>query len=437
MSSMSHPPRRGERPGLPLGWLAGPDAARPLGFAPARRPAAEAELLTHAGDGHLLTVAPTGAGKGRCAVLPALLTYPGPTLTIDLKGENVQVAARRRRHLGHRIVTLDPFGVLGPESDGLNPFDLFALPGSQPDCDAEMLVELITGGVPMCSKDLFWDQTGRGLLIGLVGRAAEETDPARRHLATVLDYLYADDADYAIAVMLDTHPFENQLARQELVAYLGHESDRCRPSVRSTAQAFVKSLGSRAVRSALARTTFDLGEWLRGEPMDVFLVFPPDKLDSHRALLRLWLGTLLAVLLRRPRVPAERTLLLLDECAQLGALPHLRTALTLLRGYGVQVWTFWQDLSQLRHLYPQDWETVLNNSAVVQAFGVSNGWMARGLAEVLGVEADDLLRLAPEEQVLLRPGRTAQVTRRVDYLADRTFAGLADPNPRYLAGPSR
>jgi type IV secretion system protein VirD4 len=147
------------------------------------------------------------------------------------------VTARRRRQLGHRVVTLDPFSVLGPGSDGLNPFDLFALPGAQPDCDSEMLAELITGGVPMCSKDLFWDHTGRGLLTGLLGRAAEETDPARRHLATVLDYLYADDADYAIAVMLDTHPFQNQLARQEMVAYLGHESDRCRPSVRSTAVA--------------------------------------------------------------------------------------------------------------------------------------------------------------------------------------------------------
>jgi type IV secretion system protein VirD4 len=436
--SLSHgPSRRAERDGLPLGWVAGPVAARSLGFAPANRPAGESEMLTHAGNGHLLTVAPTGAGKGRSSVIPALLTYPGPTLTIDVKGENVQVAARRRRELGHRVVTLDPFSVLGPGSDGLNPFDLFALPGAQPDCDSEMLVELITGGMPMCSKDLFWDHTGRGLLTGLVGRAAEEAEPARRHLATVLDYLYADDVDYSIAVMLDSHPFENQLARQELVAYLGHESDKCRPSVRSTAQAFVKSLGSRAVRAALAHTTFDLGDWLRGEPMDVFLVFPPDKLDSHRPLLRLWLGTLLAVLLRRPHMPAERTLLLLDECAQLGTLPHLRTALTLLRGYGVQVWTFWQDLSQLRHLYPQDWETVLNNSAVVQAFGVSNGWMARGLGDVLGVEADDLLRLAPEEQVLLRPGQAAQVTRRVDYLTNRVFAGLAAPNPRYAAGPTR
>ena len=48
------------------------------------------------------------------------------------------------------------------------------------------------------------------------------------------------------------------------------------------------------------------------------------------------------------------TLMLLDEAAQLGTLPQLRQAITLLRGYGVRVWSFWQDLSQLINLYPND-----------------------------------------------------------------------------------
>ena len=157
----------------------------------------------------------------------------------------------------------------------------------------------------------------------------------------------------------------------------------------------VKCLGSRAVRAALGPSTFDLADWMRGAPLDIYLIFPPDKLDSHRGLLRLWLGTLLAVLLRRTEVAEPKTLLLLDEAAQLGTLPHLRTALTLLRGYGVRVWSLWQDLSQLRLLYPLDWETILNNSGVIQAFGLSNGWMARTCAEILGVPAGELLALAP------------------------------------------
>src|SRR4051812_19728365 len=58
-----------------LGWEG--TAHKPtLGFksGPAHVPASQA--VSYAGDGHLLTVAPTGAGKGVGAIIPALLTYP-------------------------------------------------------------------------------------------------------------------------------------------------------------------------------------------------------------------------------------------------------------------------------------------------------------------------------------------------------------------------
>ena len=41
--------------------------------------------------GHMLTCAPTGAGKGIGAVIPNLLDYPGSALVIDIKGENYGV----------------------------------------------------------------------------------------------------------------------------------------------------------------------------------------------------------------------------------------------------------------------------------------------------------------------------------------------------------
>src|SRR5690606_24240969 len=63
------------------------------------------------GEGHLMTIAPTGAGKGTGCVIPALLRHEGPVIVIDPKGENAAVTARRRREMGHRIVVVDPMGV--------------------------------------------------------------------------------------------------------------------------------------------------------------------------------------------------------------------------------------------------------------------------------------------------------------------------------------
>jgi type IV secretion system protein VirD4 len=428
---------RGKISGLPVGWTSGSPCKSQIGFETQAQPEFAESLLTHADEGHVMTIAPTGMGKGVSAVIPALLSHPGPAFVIDLKGENYKVTARRRREMGHTVVGIDPFNYLLKDPDTFNPLDLLWLPGSAPDCDSELIAELLCGGQTSFSKDVFWEISGRGMNTGLIGLAGEDADPAQRNVCKVLDYLYADDVDYTIALQLDKHEFQNKLARQELVAYLQHEQDKCRPSVKSTAQTMTKSLGSERVRSSLARTSFDLQGWLRGDPIDIFLIFPPDKLESHRNLLRLILGALTVVLLRRQEIPEHRTLLLLDECAQLGSLGMLRTALTLLRGYGTQVWSFWQDLSQLKHLYPTDWETILNNSSVVQAFGFTNAWMAKSSADVLGMPADELLEMTCDEQVLLRPGKRAEKTRRVNYLTDAIFKGQFDPNPRYARSGSR
>jgi type IV secretion system protein VirD4 len=405
-------------------------AANSLGKKPRRR-------LEYRGDGHLLCVAPTGAGKGRGLIIPNLLHFPGPVIVTDPKGENYQVTSRRRRDMGHRVIALDPFGIATDKTDRLNPFDILDLPGSHPDADAEMIADLLTGGEPTTTKEPFWDLTSGGLLTGLIGLTAME-DPERRHLGTLIDVLCDGDCDYKIAVALDTKKFTQKLIYNELAAYLSNESDRCRPSIKSTAQAKVKALGCEAVRRAMSDSTFDLKALMRGEPLDVFLILPPDKLHSHRAVLRLWLGVIMTALVRRPTIPDQRTLVLLDEAAQLGSLGVLRQAVTLLRGFGVQVWTYWQDLSQLKRLYPEDWNTIINNAGVVQAFGVGNGLMAAECAAVLGCKPDDLLRLGTGQQMVLLAHRRARTMGRLDYLRDRCFRGLYAANPRHArAGLAR
>ena len=112
-------------PGLPLGWDG--DV-----LAPAHSKRA-ASAIVHRGEGHLITVAPTGSGKGVGAVIPALLSHEGSAIVIDPKGENYAVTAEFRRSLGQHVYVLDPFGVTDAVSDRLNPLDRFVRPG--PSCD--------------------------------------------------------------------------------------------------------------------------------------------------------------------------------------------------------------------------------------------------------------------------------------------------------------
>jgi type IV secretion system protein VirD4 len=428
--------------GLLLGWSAPADAS-PFGFAAAAaRAEAGGQPVAYHGDGHLMTVAPTGAGKGRGVIIPNLLAYRGPVIVIDPKGENYQVTARRRRELGHRVVLLDPFGVTGAPGDRLNPLDVFDLARSHLDCDAEMLAALLSVGHQF-QTDPFWNDSANGLLSGLIAHIASSCPRPERTLNQLRKFVYADDMDYDLAVLLDKQALKSRMARDELVAYLSHPSDKTRPSVRSTASSYIKALGSEEVAATLGPSSFDLRDVVAGRPLSVYVVIPPEKLDSHKSLLRLWVATLLTAVASRKHIPPARTLFLLDECAQLGALPALRQAITLLRGYGLQIWCFFQDLSQLRLLYPHDWPTMVNNSAVLQAFGFTNHLMAREWGEVLGQEPRELLRLRREDAMLFTQDEGFRVCRRADYLRDKAFAGHFDANERFAllakgeSGPAR
>ena len=138
--------------------------------------------------------------------------------------------------------------------------------------------------------------------------------------------------------------------------------------------------------------------------------------------------------MRRRVGPALPTLLMLDEAAQLGEFAPLQTAITLLRGYGVQTWSLWQDPAQLKQHYPQAHRTMLNNCRVLQFFGATNeaAWQLAG--ELVGVETDRF-QLAGSGRMLLMLDGQPVLADRIDYRTDAVLAPLADPNP-YHAAPS-
>jgi len=395
----------------------------------------EDDPLLYTGDGHLMTIAPTGAGKGVGVIVPNLLTYPGSVIAIDIKGELAQVTARRRREMGQQVVVLDPFRVLRgthPSTDALNPFDLFKLPGADPESDAEMLASQFSVDHNF-STDRYWDDTGKGLTAGLIAHIATTAKPEERHPGSLRKLLYMDELDFNIAGWLDNKEVTNPLARDEFIAYLSAPSDKTRPCIRTTACTYMKCLGSEAVSSTMERSSFDLHALLRGEPMTVYLVIPPEKLESHKAVLRAWLATLLTTVLRRTHRPEHRTLFIVDEAAQLGEMPLLRTAMTLLRGYGLQCWTFWQDLGQLKSLYSSDWTTMVSNSAVLQCFGLPRHGTARSAwVEMLGEDSLDLPMMPAGEMAVSFADSGIARHRKANYLTDTGFAGLFDTNGRYV-----
>lgn len=389
------------------------------------------EPIVNTGDGHLISIARTGAGKGVGCIIPALLRYRGPVIVIDPKGENYAVTARRRREMGQTVHVIDPFGITGEESDRLNPIDI--IDSDSPDAidQSAELAEMLVAERSM--RDPFWDSRSLSLVTTMILFIAKHRPPVLRNFQELHYLLNQSNTDIGFTFKEMGKSIHDEVRRGCSI----HNTAEAKvwASILSTAQSHTDFLRSHGARETLDASTIDLDAVTRGDPVSIYIVLPPEKLESHGKLLRLWIGVLMSAITRRRSRPDAPTLFILDEAAQLGPLKQLRQAITLLRGYGMRTWSFWQDMSQLKMLYPDDWQTMVNNCEVLQAFGFSNANAARDGAGLTGFENWRVLQdLEPEEMVLAIAGDEAVIARKPSYLHDPAFAGQFDEN-RFF-GPS-
>jgi len=440
---------------------------RPAGMIVGRVPEA---LLRYEAEGHLLTVAPTGTGKGVSAVIPNLLDYPGAVVVNDLKGENYAVTHERRAELG-RVIALDPFRISGAPDAAVNPLDLIDAESEVCDADAATLAYLLV--LPSTEGDsAFWDDEAAALLGGLILYVAAIEPTERRHLGTVREYLTAspDDWHRRIAEMAASRQAHGLIARA--ANRLAQKSDRERSGVVSTAQRHTHFLDSPAILRTLTHSTAQLRQ-LKTEALSLYCILPPERLGSHGRWLRLLAGSAIHAMMRTPGLPAHRVLFLLDEFAQLGRMQPVEQALTLLRGYGVRLWLLVQDFSQIQATYGPKADSILANAAVLQAFGTNDVKTAEYLSRRTGqatvwtssenrttgqslshnlmptqqrgtaqstsetgrplLMPDEIMRMDQRRELLFLTGYAPLLVDRVNYLRDPEFAARFGSNPLHQA----
>jgi len=421
-------------PGLLVGWsLENRRVRRPIGFTygnPLKNPSTGYfDPILFDCEGHLMTIAPTGAGKGMGCIVPALLRYPGPVIVIDPKGENVAITARQRKKLGQRVVVIDPMGITDMPSDTLNPLDAVDIRLTNAVDEVAVLAQTLSAEA-RDERNQYWSSRGMHLCIGAILQTLVDADESGGDLLQVRDLINtaaADPAKLADKLLKSPHPEVQRIART-----LNIGAPETLGGIISFAQEMVDFLRGEQIQASVAKTSFDLSDVTRGAPLSIFIVLPPHMLESHGRLLRLWLGALMSCINRRRARPHHSTLFILDEAAQLGELPQLRQAITLLRGYGLLTWSFWQDVSQLQMLYPNDWKTMVNNCRVLQCFGPLNKIAADEMAGLTGfMSGDAILDLHKGEMILQLAGDEAVIAQRPNYSSDAPFQGLFDVNPYF------
>lgn len=422
--------------------------------------------------GHVLTCAPTGSGKGVGAVIPTLLEYPGSVLCLDIKGENYAVTSRARRALGQSVFLVDPFGVTGGQPSAFNPLDVLDL--SNPDVvgQASALVDmLVIVGANQDDSSAHFNDSAKDLIKGLLVYARGLPDPTRRTLGEVRRILtlpLTATADSGRESLLDH--LSGMSANEDMAfgiparaanGFISKEAKEA-SGVLSTAQRHTAFLDDPRVARALARSDFSFAA-LKRDPMTVYVVLPPDRLAAQTRFMRVLVGAALSAITATSDKPQFNALFLLDEFAQLGRMPAIEDAISLVRGYGARFWLFVQDLSHLKGVYPK-WQTFLANSAK-QFYGTADYETAKYVSDMLGqstiefrtmgdssstsfqgggssgtntsqqlaarslLTADEVMRHGSARPIVLIQGERPYSLERLNYLSDPEYLGLADANP--------
>ena len=300
-------------------------------------------------------------------------------VVIDPKGQNCAITAAARERLGQTVAALDPNHLLNRHGlrrlrKKLNP--LLRLNPKAPDY-AEKVNRIVDslmvreGGV-----NVFFDQSCKAVIAGVIDLVVKRGVPEQCTLPVVRDLL-TDPAGPPV----DEMAAYGGLARAG-AAMLSQGSEETVGNVMSTALAQTGWLDSPGVCEMLSGNDIDLAD-LNAGTLSLYLIIPPESLHELRQFLRLFISEALSVCMESPK-GEHPVLFVLDEFYALGRLEILSKAMGLAAGYGVKLWPILQNLSQLKELYPENFQTFLANAGQIQVFATNDPETAEYFSQKLG-----------------------------------------------------
>jgi len=165
---------------------------------------------------------------------------------------------------------------------------------------------------------------------------------------------------------------------------LYQRSDRECASILSTARTQTEFLDSKPLRDISERSDFRLRD-LKREDVTVYVCLPAMRMATHANWLRVLITQALIAFESEPtRAGRPPVLLLLEEFPVLGYMRALEAAAGQIAGFGVKLWTVMQDLTQIKKLYRQSWETFFGNAGVLTFFGNTDTTTLEHISHKLG-----------------------------------------------------
>jgi type IV secretion system protein VirD4 len=318
-----------------------------------------------------------------------------------------------------------------------------------------------------------WSKNARKLIHGLIMSCATFGTDRDKNLVRVAEIITTGEVyDYCRWVMKKN---PDTFIRQRLAKFavdpakIDNKGELA--SILSTADTEVDFLGDAAIAESLRRSSFQFAD-LKKRVSTVYVILPLEYLEIASRYFRLLVSCALSELISPAARGSVRTVMMLDEFYQYGALSAVDNAFRMARGARVQLFPVVTGIGDLKARYPGTWRSFLSNSVVRMFMAAQDDETAQYMAQECGdremvlwsqsvsedrtkdyggglydvnvsygmnsareplLSEHQARRLAGDEMLVMLRGLGSIAAKRKPYFKDATLRRRARPNP-WVAG---
>lgn len=327
--------------------------------------------------GNMLAYAPARSGKSTGIVIPAALSwFWGSLFMPDIKGEISAISARIRSKW-QRILLWNPFNVLGMGGKSFNPLDILIKDintnRGRKLHELARLIALILIPDAANEKEPFFRKGGRRFLTGLILYIAV-IEKGKCHLPGLREMVWSDAQKKAdiIAAMKQVNGYGGLLKE-----YGNYLEELLNPLYAKTFGA-MRDYAIEATQifdansdfgKSLMGHDFSLGDVLDGKT-SFFPIIPEESLDTYGTVIGL-IAALLIEHVAQSKKP-NPLMMVLEEMGNIGVIPNLKKAVTLLGFKKIRFYFIAQSRTQLLQLYGEE-----NTSLFEEQCSMKQQWAIR------------------------------------------------------------
>lgn len=308
---------------------------------------------------HISMVARTGGGK-TSLVVANLCEDTSSIFANDAKGLELfhLTGHYRASKLGQKVAVIAPFArpnELGDYAATLNPLQLIDPNSPLALDDLRSIASSLIIPKPNEHNPFFTNAATMAVIAVLACMVLEF--PADECSLPHLRHIFAVEKELAdvLEFMSERSDAQHRRILSRLAGQILAITGRTYSDVIATVNSELQWIDGSAISDSLSTSTVNPGDWFNHpKGLSIYFSLPPDRLLEYRAYYRVMITSLINFVFRNASDPSNLIRFYCDEAYSLGKLDAIYNALIYGRSYGLRLAFFWQAMSQIGEVFPDN-----------------------------------------------------------------------------------